>query len=68
MLMYGTPIEPWEDRSPHQGGPSCSQRAEQNECPSCASEEWDRIDYERGRERDVPFIRCWHCGHEWEAA
>ena len=34
-------------------------------CPNCASEEWDRIDYERARERDVPFNRCIHCEAEW---
>jgi Zn ribbon nucleic-acid-binding protein len=34
-------------------------------CPRCESEEWDEINWERGRERDVPFNRCYHCEHEW---
>jgi hypothetical protein len=37
------------------------------ECPKCGAEEWDRVDAERGRERDVPFNRCCRCGNEWEA-
>lgn len=37
-------------------------------CPRCGTEEWDRVDAERGRERDVPFNRCCHCEHEWEAS
>jgi hypothetical protein len=39
-----------------------------SECPRCGSVEWDRVDAERGRERDVPFNRCTHCDSEWEAA
>jgi DNA-directed RNA polymerase subunit M/transcription elongation factor TFIIS len=37
------------------------------ECPKCGAEEGDRVDAERGRERDVPFNRCCRCGNEWEA-
>jgi hypothetical protein len=37
-------------------------------CPQCGSEEWDRVDSERGRERDVPFNRCYHCAREWNGA
>lgn len=36
-------------------------------CPQCGTEEWDHVTAERGRERDVPFNRCCHCDHEWEA-
>ncbi len=35
-------------------------------CPQCGSEEWDYVAAERGRERDVPFNRCYHCDHEWD--
>jgi DNA-directed RNA polymerase subunit M/transcription elongation factor TFIIS len=35
-------------------------------CPKCDSEEYDYIRYERGREGDNPFFRCYHCEHEWK--
>lgn len=41
-------------------------RRERGLCPECGIGEWDRVDYERGRERDVPFNRCYN-DHEWEA-
>lgn len=37
-------------------------------CSQCGTEEWDNVTAERGRERDVPFNRCNHCGNEWESA
>jgi DNA-directed RNA polymerase subunit M/transcription elongation factor TFIIS len=47
--------------------PARSPRQQDEECPQCYSIEWDRVTAERGRERDVPFKRCHHCGNEWEA-
>lgn len=34
-------------------------------CPRCGAEEWDEVVYERGREGENPFNRCFHCEHEW---
>jgi hypothetical protein len=56
--------EPLPDRSPRHTRYS---NVAPWECPKCGAEEWDRVDAERGRERDVPFNRCCRCGNEWEA-
>lgn len=46
-------------------GGKCSCDEADKLCPQCGAEEWDHVTAERGRERDVPFNRCYHCGNEW---
>lgn len=48
-------------------GGKCSCDESVNLCPHCGTEEWDRVEAERGREQDVPFNRCLRCDREWEA-
>lgn len=36
-------------------------------CPSCGSDEYDLIKWERGYEGRPWFNRCYHCQYEWDA-